>query len=91
MANECYIANIGDSRAVLSADGGRFSYNVSRDHKPIDPMEQKRILMSGGRIYRTEMYPTNSKEGESPVLGPLRVFPGKLSVSRTFGDLEAKH
>lgn len=24
------------------------------------------------------------------VAGPLRVFPGKLSVSRTFGDIEAK-
>jgi protein phosphatase PTC2/3 len=24
------------------------------------------------------------------VMGPLRVFPGRLSVSRTFGDIEAK-
>jgi len=24
------------------------------------------------------------------ILGPLRVFPGRLSVSRTFGDIEAK-
>ena len=24
------------------------------------------------------------------VVGPLRVFPGKLSVTRTFGDIEAK-
>lgn len=24
------------------------------------------------------------------VLGPHRVFPGRLSVSRTFGDIEAK-
>jgi len=24
------------------------------------------------------------------LLGPHRVFPGRLSVSRTFGDLEAK-
>ena len=24
------------------------------------------------------------------VQGPLRVFPGRLSVSRTFGDIEAK-
>ena len=25
------------------------------------------------------------------VLGPHRVFPGRLSVSRTFGDIEAKN
>ena len=24
------------------------------------------------------------------ILGPFRVFPGRLSVSRTFGDIEAK-
>lgn len=24
------------------------------------------------------------------IIGPLRVFPGKLSVSRTLGDIEAK-
>jgi protein phosphatase 2C family protein 2/3 len=24
------------------------------------------------------------------VQGPLRVFPGRLSVSKTFGDIEAK-
>jgi protein phosphatase 2C family protein 2/3 len=25
------------------------------------------------------------------IIGPLRVLPGRLSVSRTFGDVEAKH
>ena len=24
------------------------------------------------------------------ILGPVRVYPGRLSVSRTFGDIEAK-
>jgi protein phosphatase 2C family protein 2/3 len=27
----------------------------------------------------------------NPYLGPYRVAPGRLSVSRTFGDIEAKH
>jgi len=27
---------------------------------------------------------------ENPLIGPFRVFPGRLSVCRTFGDLEAK-
>lgn len=25
------------------------------------------------------------------IVGPLRIFPGKLSVSRTLGDIEAKY
>lgn len=30
-------------------------------------------------------------DNNNPYLGPYRVAPGRLSVSRTFGDIEAKH
>lgn len=30
-------------------------YSLSRDHKPTDSGEQKRIFKEGGKIYRTEM------------------------------------
>jgi len=39
----CYIANVGDSRAFMSADGGKFCVALSRDHKPNDELETKRI------------------------------------------------
>lgn len=39
-----YIVNVGDSRAILSADGGNYCVNLSLDHKPNDDIEQKRIL-----------------------------------------------
>ena len=32
----------------------------------------------------------DSEEDENPFVGPFRVFPGRLSVCRTFGDAEAK-
>ena len=32
----------------------------------------------------------NSTKNQQLCLGPFRVFPGRLSVSRTFGDIEAK-
>ena len=35
--------------------------------------------------------PLEEAEDSNPFLGPYRVAPGRLSVSRTFGDLEAKH
>ena len=47
----CFIVNVGDSRAIMSHDGGNFCSNLSLDHKPNDDSEQKRILANGGRVY----------------------------------------
>ena len=32
----------------------------------------------------------DSEEEDNPFVGPYRVFPGRLSVCRTFGDAESK-
>ena len=118
--NRVYIANVGDSRAILSAKNGTKFYPLSRDHRPGDEKEYKRILDAGGKIYRTEYeygnknininntnnrfsnynknynnnlnnrININNDNRNSSVVGPLRVSPGKLSVSRTIGDIEAK-
>ena len=49
----CYVANVGDSRAVLSGESGKKVYPLSVDHKPTDEREMKRIKESGGHIYQT--------------------------------------
>lgn len=51
--NTMFVANAGDSRAVMARQGGNGEYvatNLSRDHKPDDPDEQKRIEASGGYV-----------------------------------------
>ena len=40
----CYIANVGDSRAILSTKSGKQVYAISRDHKPDSPSEKSRII-----------------------------------------------
>lgn len=47
----CYVANVGDSRAVLSSDQGSKIYALSNDHKPGDEQEAARIKAAGGEIY----------------------------------------
>ncbi len=83
----------------MSAEGGKYSIELSRDHKPNDELETKRIQEAGGRIYQTQtvariaagMVPNMPASTEDQlIIGPYRVFPGRLSVSRTFGDIEAK-
>ena len=35
----CYMSNVGDSRALISKDGGKVVEELSRDHKPTDEDE----------------------------------------------------
>lgn len=89
----CYVANVGDSRAVLSGEGGSRVYALTRDHKPADELERKRIIEAGGQIYQTATPAAFGKTGSEQqelIVGPHRVLPGRLSVCRTFGDAEAK-
>jgi len=85
--NKCIIANVGDSRLVVYKNNSIFF--CTEDHKPGSDIEKDRITKAGGKIYQTpSLWPLyqNGKEIEIP----WRVLPGRLSVSRTFGDIEAK-
>lgn len=99
----CYIVNLGDSRTMMSADCGNKIYCLSQDHKPNDDSEKARIKKSGGNVYQTQTVAKNQNatagnfmpgglfnQPTQILLGPHRVIPGRLSVSRTFGDIEAK-
>ena len=81
------VPNIGDSRAVLARyDNSSKEYKaieLSRDHKPTEKDEAKRIYENDGRIQPF------TEEGE--FVGPQRVWlkeeevPG-LAMTRSFGD-----
>jgi serine/threonine protein phosphatase PrpC len=110
-----YIANVGDSRAIMSAENGQIWYKLSRDHKPDEDFEKIRIEAKGGSVYQSKiiakppfsqyhefntpwtrigLFPNKPlkfpEDYEYVLVGPFRVQPGRLSVSRTFGDVEAK-
>lgn len=35
----CYVINLGDSRAFMSCDGGKYLVDLTTDHKPNDEHE----------------------------------------------------
>ena len=80
-------ASAGDTRAVLARyENGQYNaINLTRDHRPTESDEMKRILNSNGRI---KQY-TDKKTGKST--GPERIWlnnseiPG-LAISRSLGD-----
>ncbi|GMH44015.1 hypothetical protein BSKO_11949 [Bryopsis sp. KO-2023] len=86
----------GDSRAVLgrkltcSSGSSKFkAIDLSRDHKPDDPKEKKRILACNGRVDQMVVDAMGSKAGPSRVYLKYVWQPG-LATSRSFGDTMAK-
>jgi protein phosphatase 2C family protein 2/3 len=51
----CYVANVGDSRAVLSKKNGTIVEPLSIDQRPLRNVEMKRITENGGHIYRYDL------------------------------------
>ena len=93
--NIVYVVNLGDSRCLISCNNGQIKRPVTRDHKPNYSYEKERIMNNGGIIYQNHNI-INFENGNFKILngkilvGPHRVLPGRLSVSRTIGDAEAK-
>lgn len=77
-AGNLYLANVGDSRALLGCRNRKCVYQLTTDHKPSNLREKNRIEKAGGKVIA----------GNGT--GVSRIFPGKLSVTRAFGDFTAK-
>jgi protein phosphatase 2C family protein 2/3 len=95
----CYIANLGDSRIIMSKNNGENIQQLTTDHKPESAIERARIEQNGGAIFRNrsvkQKYRLNKTTGKMEKFnqvryGPHRVNPGGLSLSRSIGDLPSK-
>ena len=86
-----YAINLGDSRALMSTDSGENLYQITRDHKPNDDIEKRRIESSGAKVVYANTFNIDGKEvvlkesdyGKNFKF-PYRVMPGGISVSIFF-------
>ena len=86
-----YSIFLGDSRALYSYDGGKYLYQITRDHKPNDEIEKARIEKAGGKVFYANKVNRNGREIElkEEKFGkgfsfPYRISPGKIAVSLFF-------
>lgn len=82
-------AAVGDSLATLDLGPGIPVMRLSAEHRlDTSQSERKRIEEAGGEVRPTEY--EDGPNGERVGVGPLRVWPGGLAVSRSIGDRDGK-
>ena len=91
-----YVANVGDSSAVLATVNERAGEKVesplvatmlSRDHKPDDPTEVERVKQLGGQVQGVPRVVWERKTpSDDPDKPPTIDFIPYLNVSRSLGD-----
>ena len=80
-------AGLGDSRAVL--DTGFEIINLSADHRVATHKgERRRVEAMGGIVAPLAMFGNGPADDYTSGIGPLRIWPGGLSISRAIGDFD---
>jgi serine/threonine protein phosphatase PrpC len=100
-----YIANLGDSRAILSLNGGTKVKQLTNDHKPDNPKEFERAMKNKSKIYVDDsdepvrdvsklVFIKDKSEFEKHKKRKeviiFREYPSDLAVMRTIGDVKVK-
>lgn len=103
--NKLYIANIGDSRAILSLNGGTKVKQLTIDHKPDNPKEFERAMRNKSKVYVDDsddpvrdvsklVFIKDKSEFEKHKKRKeviiFREYPSDLAVMRTIGDIKVK-
>lgn len=86
-----YAINLGDCRALMSTNSGQYLYQITRDHKPNDEIERRRIERSGAKVYYANKIVVDGEEVEIKESDfeegfkiPYRISPGGIAVSIYF-------
>ena len=74
--NKIYIANLGDSRIIMSMNWGDKVKQLSSDHKPNNPKEFERALKNGSKVY------IDNSEGKKKDITKLNFIKDKVELEK---------
>jgi hypothetical protein len=76
---------------LMSTNSGQYLYQITRDHKPNDEIERRRIEWSGAKVYYANKIVVDGEEVEIKESDfeegfkiPYRISPGGIAVSIYF-------
>lgn len=87
IGNKCFVANTGDSKAILSTNFGQNVLALSKEHKPFNETEHMRILQNGGELKSNYIIDSCGFKIEK---GSYKIIPGNIPISRSLGNIHAK-
>eukprot|EP01025_Chloroclados_australasicus_P065708 TRINITY_DN8950_c1_g4_i2.p1 TRINITY_DN8950_c1_g4~~TRINITY_DN8950_c1_g4_i2.p1 ORF type:complete len:428 (-),score=32.81 TRINITY_DN8950_c1_g4_i2:5235-6518(-) len=86
MENILTVANVGDSKCILLSSDGHFLNMIAEHRLEVNEQEKLRIESLGGTVERLKLAGDLNGDG----IGPLRMWPAGLAVSRSIGDKDAR-
>ncbi|KAF6260285.1 phosphatase 2C-like domain-containing protein [Scenedesmus sp. NREL 46B-D3] len=82
------VANTGDSNAII--DCGDSVQEITYSHRiQVNKNEQNRLRQAGAQLAPLGFHLQGPAKPQEMGVGPLRMWPGGLCVSRSIGDLDA--
>jgi protein phosphatase PTC2/3 len=87
LGNKCYIAQTGDTRAILSASNGNKIFQITEDHNLKNQSEKDRIISAGGKIVCNFVL---DKAGNRIPKGGYRIMPSNLCITRSLGNFQVR-
>lgn len=79
--------NVGDSHAYL--DTGSQLIQLTCDHRVAsNKLDRRRVELTGAIVAPVSISGSGPADAYSPGLGPMRVWPGGLCISRAIGDFD---
>lgn len=77
-----YVANVGDTRAIMSSEKMNNIYDLTEDHNLENDKEISRVKSRGGKIVK-EVHPMTMQEIK-------KIIPGDIRITRSLGDVLVK-